>query len=157
MRALVQRVSRASVSVGAETVGSAGPGLLVFLGVSSEDSEEDCDYLAHRILNLRIFANDDARFDNSALDVGADLLVISQFTLYADTRRGRRPDFNQAAPPIEAERLYERMLQELGRSGLQVAAGRFGEYMRVELCNEGPVTLMLDSADRHRSRRSQGV
>ena len=123
------------------------------MGVSPEDTEDDCVYLADRILGLRIFGDDAGRFDRSALDVGADLLVVSQFTLYADTRRGRRPDFQQAAPPAVAERLYEMMLAELGKSGLKVAAGRFGEYMRVELCNEGPVTIMLDTADRRRSRR----
>jgi D-tyrosyl-tRNA(Tyr) deacylase len=123
------------------------------LGVSSEDNDDDCAYLTDRILGLRIFPDENGRFDRSSLDVGADLLVISQFTLYADTRRGRRPDFQQAAPPAEAERLYEMMLEELRRSGLKVASGRFGEYMRVELCNEGPVTIMLDTADRQRPRR----
>ena len=141
------------MEVQGDEVGSAGPGLLIFLGVSPEDTEDDCVYLADRILGLRIFGDDAGRFDRSALDVGADLLVVSQFTLYADTRRGRRPDFQQAAPPAVAERLYEMMLAELGKSGLKVAAGRFGEYMRVELCNEGPVTIMLDTADRRRSRR----
>ena len=153
MRALVQRVSYASVAVDAQEVGSAGHGLLVLLGVSKEDTEAECPYLADRILGLRIFADDNGRFDRSALDVGADLLVISQFTLYADTRRGRRPDFQQAASPAEAEHLYEKMLEELRRSGLKVASGRFGEYMQVELCNEGPVTIMLDTADRQRPRR----
>jgi D-tyrosyl-tRNA(Tyr) deacylase len=123
------------------------------LGVSSEDNDDDCAYLTDRILGLRIFPDENGRFDRSSLDVGAELLVISQFTLYADTRRGRRPDFQQAAPPAEAERLYEMMLEELRRSGLKVASGRFGEYMRVELCNEGPVTIMLDTADRQRPRR----
>ena len=153
MRALVQRVSHASVAVDAQEVGSASQGLLVLLGVSKEDTEAECAYLADRILGLRIFADDNGRFDRSALDVGADLLVISQFTLYADTRRGRRPDFQQVASPAEAERLYEKMLEELRRSGLKVASGRFGEYMQVELCNEGPVTIMLDTADRQRPRR----
>jgi D-tyrosyl-tRNA(Tyr) deacylase len=123
------------------------------LGVSSEDNDDDCAYLTDRILGLRIFPDENGRFDRSSLDVGAELLVISQFTLYADTRRGRRPDFQQAAPPAEAERLYEMMLEELRRSGLKVASGRFREYMRVELCNEGPVTIMLDTADRQRPRR----
>lgn len=135
-------------------MGSVGIGLLVLLGVSSEDTADHCVYLADRILGLRIFPDDKGRFDRSALDAGADLLVISQFTLYADTRRGRRPDFQQAAAPGEAELLYEMMLGELGKSGLRVASGQFGEYMRVELCNEGPVTIMLDTADRKRPRRS---
>ena len=153
MRALVQRVSRASVTVDAEVVGPAGPGLLIFLGVSREDSEEDARYLTERILTLRIFADDENRFNHSALDVEAELLLISQFTLYADTRRGRRPDFTQAAGPEEAERLYEHVVTLFRQSGLQVSTGRFGQYMQVELCNEGPVTIMLDSADRHRPRR----
>lgn len=153
MRALVQRVSHASVAVGGQEVGSAGSGLLILLGVSSEDNDDDCAYLTDRILGLRIFPDENGRFDRSSLDVGAELLVISQFTLYADTRRGRRPDFQQAAPPAEAERLYEMMLEELRRSGLKIASGRFGEYMRVELCNEGPVTIMLNTADRQRPRR----
>ena len=154
MRALVQRVSRASVAVDGLEVGAAGLGLLIFLGVSKGDTTEDCEYLSDRILGLRIFPDGDGRFDRSALDVGADLLVISQFTLYADTRRGRRPDFQQAAAPSEAEHLYEMMLEELRQSGLKVASGRFGEYMRVELCNEGPVTINLDTADRNRPRRA---
>lgn len=153
MRALLQRVSSASVRVDAEVVGSVGTGLLVLLGVSREDSEEDARYLAERTLNLRIFPNDENRFNISALDVGAGLLLISQFTLYADTRRGRRPDFTQAAGPEEAERLYEHVVTLFRQSGLQVCTGRFGQYMQVELCSEGPVTIMLDSADRHRSRR----
>ena len=148
MRALVQRVSSGSVLVDGQVVGAIGRGLLVFLGVSTEDATDDCPYLADRILGLRVFSDDDGRFDRSALDVGADLLVISQFTLYADTRRGRRPDFQQAAPPAEAEGLYQRMLDELRQSGLRVASGIFGAYMQVELCNEGPVTIMLDTADR---------
>ena len=153
MRALVQRVSSGSVLVEGQKVGAIGHGLLVFLGVSTEDTRDDCAYLADRILGLRVFPDDDGRFDRSALDVGADLLVISQFTLYADTRRGRRPDFQQAAPPPEAEGLYQRMLDELRQSGLRVASGIFGAYMQVELCNEGPVTIMLDTADRNRPRR----
>ena len=154
MRALVQRVTSASVIVEEREVGAIGAGLLLFLGVSADDTGDDCTYLADRVLGLRIFADDNGRFDRSALDVGAELLVISQFTLYADTRRGRRPDFQQAAPPAEAELLYEMMLEELRKSGLSVASGIFGAYMRVELCNEGPVTIMLDTADRSRPRRA---
>jgi D-tyrosyl-tRNA(Tyr) deacylase len=146
-------VSHASVAVDGQEVGLVDSGLLILLGVSSEDTDDDCAYLTDRILGLRIFPDENGRFDRSSLDVGAELLVISQFTLYADTRRGRRPDFQQAAPPAEAERLYEMMLEELRRSGLKVASGRFREYMRVELCNEGPVTIMLDTADRQRPRR----
>lgn len=154
MRALVQRVSHASVVADGRDVGSVGLGLLVFLGVSSEDTDGDCAYLADRILGLRIFPDDHGRFDRSALDVGAELLVISQFTLYADTRRGRRPGFQQAAAPEEAERLYQMMLQALAESGLKVSSGVFGAYMQIQSCNEGPVTIMLDTADRARPRRT---
>ena len=149
----MQLVSRASVQVEAQEVGAIGSGLLIFLGVSREDTEADASYLSERILNLRIFADDQNRFNLSALDVTAELLVISQFTLYSDTRRGRRPDFTQAAAPSEAERLYDYTVGLFRQSGLAIATGRFGEYMQVDLCNEGPVTLMLDSADRHRPRR----
>ena len=149
----MQRVSRASVRVAAQEVGSIGTGLLILLAVSQDDTEEDAGYLTERILNLRIFADDQNRFNLSALDVMAELLVISQFTLYADTRRGRRPDFTQAAAPAEAEQLYEYAVGLFRQSGLAIGTGQFGEYMRVDLCNEGPVTLMLDSADRHRPRR----
>ena len=154
MRALVQRVTRASVSVDGAEVASTGRGLLVLLGVSKEDDEEDARYLAERIVNLRIFPDDNNRFNRSALDSGAELLIVSQFTLYADTRKGRRPDFTQAAQSEDAERLYERAVQMFREHGLGVETGRFGEYMQVYLQNDGPVTIMLDSADRSRPRRS---
>ena len=154
MRALVQRVTRASVSVDGAEIANTGRGLLVLLGVSKEDSEEDARYLAERIVNLRIFPDDDNRFNVSALDSGAELLIVSQFTLYADTGKGRRPNFTQAAQPEDAERLYDMAVQLLGEHGLVVQTGRFGEYMQVELQNDGPVTIMLDSADRSRPRRS---
>ena len=134
-------------------MGAIGTGLLVFLGISKDDGEEDARYLVERITNLRIFPDEANRFNRSALDIGAELLVISQFTLYADTRRGRRPDFTQAAQPNEAERLYHHTVELFKESNLKVATGLFGEYMQVELENEGPVTLMLDSADRLRPRR----
>ena len=161
MRALIQRVTKASVTIGGKTAGGEetageigpGPGLVILLGVSKEDDEDDARYLVEKIANLRIFADDDNRFNRSALDVGAEFLVVSQFTLFADTRRGRRPDFNQAAGPEEAKRLYEQTVQWFREAGLTVATGRFGEHMRVALENDGPVTLMLDSADRHRPRR----
>lgn len=153
MRALVQRVARASVLVNGVEVGKTGRGLVVLLGISKEDGEEDARYLAERIVNLRIFSDDDNRFNRSALDTRAELLLISQFTLYADTRRGRRPDFSQAAQPQEAMELYERAVDLFRGSGLRVETGLFGEHMLVEIENDGPVTLMIDSADRFRPRR----
>ena len=154
MRALVQRVTRASVSVDGAEVASTGKGLVVLLGVSKEDSEEDARYLAEKIVNLRIFSDNQNRFNVSALDDRAELLIVSQFTLYADTRLGRRPDFTQAAQPEDAERVYERAVQLFREHGIRVETGRFGEHMQVELQNDGPVTIMLDSADRFRPRRS---
>ncbi len=158
MRALVQRVTKASVAVGAEEVGRIGPGLVVLLGIAQGDAEPDADYLTEKLVNLRIFADShfsDSRgkFNLSALETNAELLVVSQFTLYAETRRGRRPSFTQAAGPDEAQRLYQYVVEACEKSGLRVAAGRFQEHMLVSLENDGPVTLMLDSADRHRSRQ----
>jgi D-tyrosyl-tRNA(Tyr) deacylase len=153
MKALIQRVTKASVTVGDETIGEIGPGLVILLGVSKDDDEADVEYLVEKTGNLRIFADDENRFNRSALDVGAELLVVSQFTLYGDTRKGRRPDFNQAAGPEEAQRLYEHAVQLFRAKGLTVATGRFREHMLVSLENDGPVTLMLDSADRQRPRR----
>ncbi len=149
----MQRVAKASVAVAEETAGEIGPGLVVLLGVSKDDDEADAGYLVEKITNLRIFADDENRFNLSALDVSAEVLVVSQFTLYADTRKGRRPDFNQAAGPEEARRLYEHTAQLFRDAGLTVATGRFQEHMQVTLQNDGPVTLMLDSADRQRPRR----
>jgi len=154
MKALVQRVTKASVSVAGETTGEIGAGLVVLLGVAKEDDEADARYLVEKIANLRIFAEDENRFNRSALDIGADVLVVSQFTLYADTRKGRRPDFNQAAGPEVAKRLYDNTVQLFRGIGLTVATGTFQEDMLVSLENDGPVTLMLDSADRQRPRRS---
>ena len=153
MRALIQRVARASVSVAGKDVGSIGPGLVALLGVSAEDTEADARYLVDKIANLRIFADDQNRFNLSALDTGAELLVVSQFTLYGDTRKGRRPDFTAAAPPDQARRLYEHAVALFREKGLTVATGVFQEYMQVSLQNDGPVTLILDSADRHRPRK----
>ena len=153
MRALIQRVTQAAVAVTDREVGRIGPGLVVFLGVSAEDTESDAQYLVNKTVNLRIFADEQNRFNRSALDVGAEFLIISQFTLYAGTRRGRRPDFTQAAPPEQAQRLYEHTVGLFQATGLTVATGVFQEYMQVSLQNDGPVTLMLDSADRQRSRR----
>ena len=154
MRALVQRVVEASVLVEGQEVGRIGPGLVVFLGFAGDDEESDSLYLVEKTVNLRIFADSENRFNRSALDVGAELLLVSQFTLYADTRKGRRPDFNRAAGAEQAREAYEKAVELFRNTGLTVATGRFQEYMQVLLQNDGPVTIMLDSADRNRPRRS---
>ena len=153
MRALIQRIAQAAVTVNDREVGRVGPGLVVLLGVSADDTETDAKYLVEKTVNLRIFADDQNRFNLSALDTGAELLVVSQFTLYGDTRKGRRPHFTKAAPPDQAQRLYEHTVLLFRDAGLTVATGVFQEHMQVSLQNDGPVTLMLDSADRHRPRR----
>jgi D-tyrosyl-tRNA(Tyr) deacylase len=150
---LIQRVAQAWVEVEGQEVGRIGQGLVVLLGVAEEDTEDDARYLVEKISHLRIFAGEQNRFNRSALDVGAELLIVSQFTLYADTRKGRRPDFTQAASPQKAQQLYQHVVDLFNSTGLKVATGRFQEYMQVHLQNDGPVTLMLDSADRRRSRR----
>ena len=139
--------------IAGETVSGIGPGLVVLLGVAEGDSEADAAYLTGKIANLRIFSDEQNRFNRSALDIGAELLVVSQFTLYGDTRKGRRPDFTAAASPDEARRLYEYAVELFRDTGLTMATGRFQEHMEVSLTNDGPVTLMLDSADRQRPRR----
>ncbi len=146
-------MAEASVLIEGEEVGRIGPGLAIFLGVGKEDEESDAQYLVEKILNLRIFADEENRFNRSALDVGAELLLVSQFTLYADTRKGRRPDFTGAAKPQHAETLYEYTVDRFRQAGIKVATGRFQEYMQVRLENDGPVTILLDSADRQRPRR----
>ncbi len=153
MRALVQRVVEASVLVEGQEVGRIGPGLVVFLGFAGDDEDSDSIYLVEKTVNLRIFADSENRFNRSALDVGAELLLVSQFTLYADTRKGRRPDFNRAAGAEQAREAYEKAVELFSNTGLTVATGRFQEYMQVLLQNDGPVTIMLDSADRNRPRR----
>ena len=146
MRAVIQRVRRAEVRVGTEVVGAIGPGLLVLLGAGAGDGEVDVDYLVDKVACLRVFADDQERMNRSLLDVGGGLLVVSQFTLYGDARKGRRPSFTAALEPVMAERLYERFLVRSREAGVaQVAAGRFGAMMDVELVNDGPVTLLLDS------------
>ncbi len=152
LKALLQRVSQASVSVDGEVVGRIGRGLVVLVGVERGDGDEDIDYLVQKILNLRIFADETGKFNLSLLDIGGELLIISQFTLLADTRKGRRPSFEKAAPPEEAEKLFNHFVEQIKRSGLKVNTGRFQKYMQVEILNDGPVTIMLDSADRLRSR-----
>jgi D-aminoacyl-tRNA deacylase len=149
VRALLQRVNRAEVRVGAETIASIGPGLLILLGVGHADTELAADALARRVTELRIFADDDGRSNRSILDVGGSALVVSQFTLYADTSRGRRPGFTAAAPPELAERLYLRFAEGLRGAGVaDVQTGSFGAEMAVELVNDGPFTIWLDSGDR---------
>ncbi len=157
MRALIQRVSRASVSVEGDRIASIGRGLVVFLGVGVADGEEEARYIADKVANLRIFDDAEGRFDGSAIDTGADLLVVSQFTLYGSTRKGRRPSFTQAAPPERAEPLVDRAVEMLREAGLAVAAGRFQAHMLVSLENDGPVTIMLDSDDRKLPRRGSST
>ena len=144
MRAVVQRVSAARVVVDGDAVGEIGAGLCVLLGVAREDREETAGRLAGKIARLRIFENDYGRFDRSLLDVAGAALVVSQFTLIADTAKGNRPSFSGAAPPEHAEPLYETFCAELRSLGVEVAQGRFGERMAVELVNDGPVTIVLD-------------
>lgn len=153
MRALVQRVSEASVSAEGQLLGRIGPGLVVLLGICRDDLEEDADYLVTKTLNLRVFGDIDGRFNHSAVDIGAELLVISQFTLYADTRKGRRPSFTNAAPPDQAQPLFQLALAKFRDSELRVETGQFQAHMLVSILNDGPVTILLDSADRHRPRR----
>lgn len=145
MRAVIQRVSEASVRVGEETVGAIGPGLLVLLGVGLEDGEIDAAYLVRKIVGLRIFRDAQGLMNLSAQDVGAELLVVSQFTLFGDCRRGRRPSFARAGEPGQAEQLYEHWVALARQTGLTVHTGRFGAMMDVALVNDGPVTLLLDS------------
>ncbi len=148
MKALLQRVTGASVSVAGEVVGRIGRGLVVFVGVANGDSEKDAQYLAQRTANLRLFSDEEGRFNLSALEIGGELLLVSQFTLLADTRKGRRPSFSDAAPPAQAEELFQRFVEEVKATGLKVATGRFQQYMQVEIHNDGPVTIALDSKGR---------
>ena len=148
MRALLQRVTGASVSIAGEMVGRIGRGLVVFVGVANGDTEKDVEYLVQKTVGLRIFADEEGKFNLSALDVRGELLVVSQFTLLADTKKGRRPSFVEAAPPAQAEELFGYFVAEARASGLKVETGRFQAYMQVEIHNDGPVTIMLDSRER---------
>ncbi len=148
MKALLQRVTGASVSIGGEVVGRIGRGLVILVGVASGDTEKDVDYLAQKVVNLRIFPDDAGRFNLSALDIKGELLAVSQFTLLADTRKGRRPSFVEAAPPAQAEELFERFVEQIRATGLKVETGRFQQYMQVEIHNDGPVTILLDSREK---------
>jgi D-tyrosyl-tRNA(Tyr) deacylase len=145
LRAVVQRVTRARVTVDARVAGGISNGLVVLLGVGRQDTEESAAYLAEKIANLRIFADEAGKMNRSLVETGGSALVVSQFTLYGDTRRGRRPSYTRAAPPEEANRLYEEFVRALGAHGIHVETGVFQAHMEVELVNDGPVTLLLDS------------
>jgi D-tyrosyl-tRNA(Tyr) deacylase len=145
MRAVVQRVSEASVKIEGEEVGRIGHGMLVLLGVGRDDESKDAAYLAEKVVHLRIFADEQDKMNRSLLDVGGGLLAVSQFTLWGDCRKGRRPSFVAAAEPEKAEELYDAFIQSARNLGVTVATGRFQEMMQVSLVNDGPVTLLLDS------------
>jgi D-tyrosyl-tRNA(Tyr) deacylase len=145
MRAVVQRVSRARVTVDGEITGEIGLGLLVLLGVGRDDTNSDATYLAGKIAGLRVFEDDQGKMNLSVLDAGGSVLAVSQFTLYGDVRRGKRPSFDAAAAPEKARQLYEFFVEQVRATGLRCETGRFQETMKVELVNEGPVTILLDS------------
>lgn len=145
MRAVVQRVKSAKVVVGESVTGSIGKGLLIFLGIGVNDSEEQCDYMVDKIANLRVFSDQKGLLNQSLMDTGFEALVVSQFTLYGDCRKGRRPSFTKAAKPDRARELYEYFIKRLKEKGLNVQSGIFQAMMEVYLINDGPVTLLLDS------------
>jgi D-tyrosyl-tRNA(Tyr) deacylase len=145
MRAVVQRVSRAQVAVNGEMAGKIGRGLLVLLGVGRDDGEADATYLAEKITGLRVFEDAQGKMNRSVQEVGGSVLTVSQFTLYGDVRRGKRPSFDAAAPPEKARPLYEFFVEQIRVAGLHCETGRFQEMMKVELVNEGPVTILIDS------------
>jgi len=145
MRCVVQRVSKGKVSIKNETVGEIEKGLVALLGVGHDDSSDDVDYLVDKVLNLRVFEDEEGKMNLSLLDINGDLLVVSQFTLFADCRKGRRPSFVDAAPPKLAEKLYEEFIRKALQSGLRVETGQFGAEMNLEIHNDGPVTILLDS------------
>ncbi len=153
MQALIQRVSQASVSVDENVIGTIGPGLVVLIGVSTEDNEDDAKYLAEKIVGLRIFSDADGKFNLSVQDISGRILAISQFTLLANTRKGRRPSFTRAAAPEKAQALIAVMIDSLRASGLSVETGKFAAHMLVEIHNDGPVTISIDSADRFNPRK----
>lgn len=146
MRAVVQRVSRARVTVGDEVTGEISRGLLVLLGVGNEDDQASADYLSDKIVGLRIFEDDSGKMNKSVTDVGGAVLAVSQFTLYGDVRRGKRPSFDGAAPPEKARALYQYFVERIRAAGLRCETGKFQEVMQVELVNDGPVTILLDSS-----------
>ena len=148
MKVLLQRVTAASVKVDDQVVGRIGKGLVAFVGVTGDDSERDIQYLVDKVVNLRIFSDENDKFNISATEIGAEVLIISQFTLMADTRKGRRPSFIGAAAPEYAESLFNMFIDEILKTGITVAEGRFQQHMLVEIHNDGPVTIMLDSKDK---------
>lgn len=152
MRAVLQRVARARVTVEGDLTGEIGPGLLVYLGIGPEDGPREVEWAARKVAEMRIFPDEAGRFDRSVEETGGAVLVVSQFTLYADTRKGRRPAFTDAAPPEVAAPLVEVVMAALRARGLRVEGGRFGAHMLVESVNDGPVTIVLDSTDLDRSR-----
>ena len=145
MRAVIQRVSEASVTAGREIIGQIGPGLCILLGVGKHDSENNAKMLADKIKNLRIFADPEEKMNRSVVDIQGEILVVSQFTLYGNCRKGNRPSFTDAAPPADAERLYEYFVQRLRDTGLGIATGKFQASMKLALLNDGPVTMILES------------
>ena len=145
MRALIQRVSSGSVKISDKTVGKIGQGLVILIGITHDDTEADVKFLADKCVNLRIFCDEDDKMNRSLLDIGGEALIISQFTLYGDARKGRRPGFSEAARPDHAIPLYEKFVEEVGQHKIKVATGEFGAKMLVDIKNDGPVTLMLES------------
>ena len=148
MIAVIQRVSSASVSIGGEMTSSVGKGLLILLGIEENDDEHDISWLTSKILNMRIFADEDKKMNLSVLDVNGELLIVSQFTLHARTKKGNRPSFIKAAKPDIAIPIYEKFIQIMSQSGISVATGAFGADMQVELVNDGPVTIVIDSKNK---------
>ncbi len=146
MRAVVQRVKSSKVTVDGEVIGSVNRGFNVLLGISKDDTIEDVNYIKDKIVNLRVFEDEDNKMNKSLLDIQGELLIISQFTLYGDCRKGRRPNFMEAMKGSEAEKLYETFLEEIKKSGLRVQCGKFGADMTVDIVNDGPVTILLDSS-----------
>jgi len=145
MRVVIQRVSSARVRVEGKILGEIGKGFLVLLGVGKEDTEKDADWLAEKIVGLRVFEDEQGRFNLSLQEVGGEILIVSQFTLYGDCRKGRRPSFDHSAPPERAEKLYNYFVEKVKEKGIKVATGKFQALMEVELVNQGPVTLIIDT------------
>ena len=148
MRVLLQRVNKACVSINGKVIGRIGKGLVLLVGVAGDDTDKDINYLVEKVSGLRIFADDTGKFNLSVQDVKGELLIISQFTLLADTRKGRRPSFTKAAPPDQAESLFNEFVKRMRNTGLNTETGEFQQYMQVEIHNDGPVTIMLDSRDK---------
>lgn len=146
MRAVIQRVSSASVKVDGEIIGSIGEGLLIFLGVGDTDTESDLKYIVDKSIGLRIFSDENDKMNLSVEDIGGEILVISQFTLYGDCRKGKRPSFSKSMEPVAANKMYEQFIAELKSRGIRTEHGEFGADMKVELLNDGPVTILLDSS-----------